>query len=134
MRSMSRISCVLAVAALALGSLATTGCASTRAAYNAAETLEERAYVVTEHYTAVITQAADLKNRGVLKGAALAQVREIETVARPVVLSLGDLVANYKAAKSAESEVALQRALDEAVLVLADLVRAVKAAATGGAT
>lgn len=134
MKSHSRICSLLAVVALAVGVFGATGCAGTKAAYNAADTLEDRAYVVTEHYSAVVKQAADLKDLGVLKGNALAQAREIETVAQPVVLSLGDLVAKYNAAKSAETEVALQSALDDAVRALAGLVRVVKAAATGGAT
>ena len=132
MKSMSRITGALVAAALAVGMFAASGCAGTKAAYNAADTLEERAYVVTEHYAAVVHQAADLKDKGVLKGAALAKAREAETVAQPVVLSLGDLVKKYNAAKSAETEVALQSALDEAVRALADLVRIVKAAAGGG--
>lgn len=134
MKSMSRITGVLAAAALALVAFAATGCSSTKAAYEAADTLDERAYVATEHYAAVVKQAADLKDKGVLTGSALAQVRELEQVASPVVLRLGPLVENFKAAQSAETEVALQRALDDAVLAIADLVRIVKAAATGGAT
>lgn len=133
MRSMTTITRVLAAAALMVGLTAVSGCAGTKAAYNAADTLEERAFVVTEHYSAVVKQAADLKDTGVLKGAALSKAREIESVAQPVVLSLGGLVAKYNAAKSAETEVALQKALDEAVLAIADLVRVVKAAAGGGA-
>jgi hypothetical protein len=129
---MSRIIGVLAVAALAMSSLATTGCAGTRHAYDAAATLEDRAYVATEHYAAVVKQAADLKDLGVLKGSALAKAQEIETVARPVVLSLGPLVANYTAARTAETEVALQRALDEAIVAIANLVRVVKSSAAGG--
>jgi hydroxymethylpyrimidine pyrophosphatase-like HAD family hydrolase len=131
MKSHTAIMGLLAVVALAVGVLSATGCAGTKAAYNAADTLEERAYVVTEHYAAVVHQAADLKDKGVLKGTALTRAQEAESVAQPVVLSLGDLVKKYDAAKSAESEVALQRALDDAVRALADLVRVVKAAAIG---
>jgi hypothetical protein len=120
----------LMVAAFVVGSFATSGCAGTKAAYDAADTLEERAFVATEHYSAVITQAADLKDRGALKGEALTKVREIESVARPVILKLGPLVQNFKAAHDAESEVALQRALDDAVLAIADLVRALKGDST----
>lgn len=134
MKSQSRTISLLAIVALAVGALSATGCAGTKAAYDAADTLDERAYVVTEHYSAIVKQAADLKDLGVLKGNALAQARELETVAQPVVLSLADLVAKYNAAKNAETEVALQRALDEAVLAVASLVRVVKSAAAGGAT
>jgi hypothetical protein len=133
MKSMNAMSRMLLVVACVTGLMATSACSSTRAAYNAAETLEERAYVATEHYAAVVKSAADLKDRGVLKGSALTRVQEAETVASPVVLSLGPLVARYKAARTAESEVALQRALDDVVLAIADLVRLVKAAAGGGA-
>lgn len=126
--------CALVVAALTMPLLATTGCSGTRNAYQAAETLEDRAYVATEHYAAVIKQAADLKELGVLKGDALTKAREVESVARPVILSLGPLVSNYRAARTAETEVALQRALDDAVVAIANLVRIVKGAAGGGAT
>ena len=132
MRSMSRISCVLAVAAIALSSVATTGCASTREAYSVADTLDERAYVATEHFAAVVKQAADLRERGVLSGSALADVRALEQKAKPAVLRLGSLAKNWQAAQTAESEVALQRALDDVVIAIADLVRAVKAAVGGG--
>lgn len=132
MKSMSNmLSRTLLVVACVTGLMATSGCSSTRAAYNAADTLEERAYVATEHYAAVLHQAVDLKAKGVLKGDALARVQEAENVAGPVVLSLGPLVSKYKAARDAESEVALQKALDDVVLAIADLVRLVKAAAGG---
>jgi hypothetical protein len=128
-KSMSTITGALVAAALAVGLFAASGCAGTKAAYDAADTLEERAFVATEHYSAIVKQAADLKELGVLKGEPLERVREIETVARPIVLSLGDLVAKYNAARTAETEVALQRALDEAILAIANLVRVVKGAA-----
>lgn len=131
MRPMSATSRAMVVAALSLGLLATTGCTGTRNAYASATTLNDRAFVATEHYAAVVKQAADLKDLGVLKGAALAQAQEVESVARPVVLSLGDLVAKYNAAHDAESEVALQSAIDEAITAIAQLVRVVKAAAGG---
>lgn len=133
MKSMTRFSSVLAVAAIALCTLATTGCASTREAYKAADTLDERAFVAEEHFAAVVKQAADMKDRGVLTGSALANVRALEAKAKPAVLSLGDLARKWQAAQTAESEVALQRALDSVVLAIADLVRALKTA-TGGAT
>lgn len=117
---------------LAVGIMASSGCTGTKAAYQAADTLEERAFLAGEHYSAVLKQAADLKDLGVLKGQALAKAQEIEASATPVVLSLGQLVGHYKAARDAESEVALQKALDEAVRLLADLVRTVKGAAGGG--
>lgn len=132
MRAMNGISRALVAAVLLVGLTAVSGCAGTKAAYSAADTLEERAFVVAEHYSAVVSQAADLKDRGVLKGESLARAREVETVAQPIVLSLGQLVAHYKAARDAESEVALQQALDDAVRALADLVRVVKGAAGGG--
>lgn len=132
MRTMSTITGALLAAALCVGIFAASGCAGTKAAYSAADTLEERAFVVAEHYSAVVKQAADLKDRGVLKGQALAKAREVESVAQPVVLSLGQLVSQYKAAHDAETEVALQKALDDAVRLLADLVRTVKGAAGGG--
>lgn len=116
---------VLAIGAITAISVL-PACSSTRAAYQVADTLEERAYVATEHYAALVRQAADLRERGILTGAALTRVQEVETVARPVVLKLGSLVRAFKAAKTAESELELQLALDESVRLIADLVRAIK--------
>lgn len=132
MKSMSRMTGALVAAALLSGLFAVSGCSSTKAAYAAADTLEERAYVATEHYASVVKQAADLKQKGILTGSALARVQEIELTARPLVLKLEPLVKSFKAAQTAETEVALQSALDDVVLVIADLVRAVKA--IGGET
>lgn len=121
------------MAILALGSVAVTtqitGCTHTREAYKVADTLEERAFVANAHYVALVEQAASLKARGILTGNELRRVQEIETAASPVIGKLAPLVSALKAAQTADNELALQTALDDAVRLIADLVRALKGGA-----
>lgn len=119
-----RFAIVLAVLATAFMSL--TGCVGTRAAYEAADTLDDKAYVVTEHYAAVVHEAADLRDQGVLKGPALAAVQQADNRAAPLVLQLRAALERWTAVKNAQTEGDLQRAVDEAVVALSALLDAVK--------
>ena len=107
---------------------AATACTGVRSAYKAAETPDQMAYIVTEHYAALVKEAADLKEAGTLTGPALAKVQAADNAARPVVLQLGPIAQAYKASKSAENEQALQQALDKAVLAVSNLITTLKGA------
>jgi hypothetical protein len=107
---------------------AATACTGTRSAYKAAETPDQMAYIVTEHYAALVKEAADLKDAGTLTGSALAKVQAADNAARPLVLQLGPIAQAYAATKSAESEFALQQALNKAVLAVSNLINSLKGA------
>jgi hypothetical protein len=96
---------------------AATACTGTRTAYKAAETPDQMAFIVTEHYAALVKEAADLKEKGTLTGSA-----------RPLVLQLRALSDAYTGTKSAESEAALQAALNKAVLAVSNLITSLKGA------
>lgn len=112
------------------------GCVGTRGAYKAAETLDEYAYVLTEHYAIVVKQAADLKDRSTTPAAVVQVLRAADSAAKPIFLgstdpprpSLRALAESFASVRDATTEKELQEAVDQAVLKLADLTRAVKAA------
>ena len=106
--------------------LLVAGCAGTKAAYQGATTLDDTAYVIAEHYSALVKEAADLKDAGTLTGAALVRVQQIEARATPVVLKLKDVSAAWTASKNATTEAALQKAISDAAVVVSDLINALK--------
>lgn len=101
-------------------------CAGTRSAYQAAETLEDTAYVVTEHYAALVKEAADLRENGTLTGDALSRVQSVEMRSRPIILRLRDVSSAWTAAKTAANEAALSKAIGDAAAVVSDLINAIK--------
>lgn len=115
---------------LALGIVVSilAGCTGTRAAYKAADSLPDQAYVVAEHYAAIVKQAADLAENAATPESVKDQLKAADNKARPLVLLLKELAAAYQATRTAETEADLQGTLDKAVVAVADLIRAVKAA------
>lgn len=128
--------------ALALGGLL-AGCSGTKAAYSAAQTrpetvLPDTAYVVAEQYRALLKEAADLKESGRLPADYVATLQKADDVVRPLVIGdsaadpprkgLRQLSEAFQAVRSASTEAELQRAVDAAVLALADFLRAVESA------
>lgn len=127
---------VLGVAfVLGLGVLGAAGCVGTRDAYKAAGgDPVKTAYVVGEHYAAVVKEAAALKNSGQLTGSALEAVRKADDAVRPLIIGnsatgtpgLRQLSDAYVAVKSADNLAALDKALTAAVEKLTDLINALK--------
>jgi hypothetical protein len=103
-------------------------CAGTREAYKVAATPEQYAYVVTEHYAAVVKQAADRKDAGTLTGSSLARVQAADRAANPLILDLAALAQAYQETQTAENEAALQAALNKAVIALNNFINALKGA------
>ena len=102
-------------------------CAGTSSAYRAAEGLEEKAYVVGEHYYALVREGNDLKDRGILSGSQLDRAQDLVRSTRPVILELLNAVEAYSLVKSAETEADLERALNNAALAVSRLVDTIKA-------
>lgn len=128
---------VLAIGSVAAVSVATLpGCAGTSAAYKSAQSLPDTAYVVTEHYAAVVHEAADLAALPGTPDAVKAEMKRLDAIAKPLVLGnpatgapgLGDLAQRYADVKNAQTEAELQSAINRAVEALAQLVNAVKTA------
>jgi hypothetical protein len=116
---------LLIAAVLVLGLCA---CQHTQEAYKAADSPDEYAYVLREHYASLVHQAADLKEKPTTPREAVEVMQQAELAARPVVDTLRPLRDAYIAGKTAETEAQLQAAINSAVLLIADLVRAVRKA------
>ena len=118
---------VLAIVAPVL-MLALSGCAGTKAAYQAADTVDEQAYVAAEHYASLLREANVLKASASTPGEAVTAMQEAAAKVQPVIMQVKNLRDAYAKVKSAQTEQELQEAVNQAVLLLADLVRAVNAA------
>lgn len=103
------------------------GCSGTLAAYKASSNPSDYAFVVTEQYAALVHEAAQLKTSGQLTGSALAIIQSADLKAKPYVLKLKSVAQAYDAVKSADNTTSLQAAIDQAVLVVADFARTLKA-------
>lgn len=131
----------LAAVLLLACSAIVAGCAGTKAAYQEAQTLDEYAYVITEHYASLVREAADLKDKPTTPRDAVVAMQRADTAAHLVVVGdpggspptpgLAELAATYQQVRDAQSEAELQAAVNNAILKIAELVRAVKAARGG---
>lgn len=125
---------VAIVCGLVAGSM--TGCAGTRDAYRASESVSDTAYIVAEHYSAVVKEAANIAQNPATPPEVKAALKAADAAARPLIVGnsatgapgVRQLAERYSAVKSAATEAELQRAVDAAVLELAKLINAVKAA------
>lgn len=111
---------LLVLAATVLGA-----CSGTRMAYEAAETLEETAYVVTEHYYVILREANRLADEGAPQewvDLAVAKERQVT----PAILRLRDQVDAYNAVRNAETEQELSDALSEAVVLVSEFIDVVR--------
>jgi hypothetical protein len=124
--------CVVAVAAIV------SGCAGTKQAYRAADSLPDQAFVVAEHYAALVKEAADLAQNPATPEPVKEQLRAADRVLKPLVIGepsqipprpgLRELAAAYQATRTAQTEAELQAAVNNAVVALAGFIKAVKAA------
>lgn len=113
-----------------------SGCAGTKAAYKAADSVSDTAYVVAEHYAAVVHEAANLAALPTTPAEVKEALKVADARVKPLIVGNPDtgapgvrqLAERYAAVKNAENAEALQRAVDAAVLELAKLINAVKAA------
>ncbi len=122
----TRSPAIIGLLAILLACLALSSCAGTRAAYQAAEGLEETAKVVGEHYYALVREANDLADRGMLSDSALVHAQDIVRKTSPVVISLAAAALKYKAVKSATTELELERALTDAAIAVSRLMDAIR--------
>jgi hypothetical protein len=113
-------------------------CAGTQHAYQAAKTLPDTAYVVAEHYSAVVHEAADLKETGNVPAGLVQSMQQADAKVKPLIIGdpsaspptpgLKQLADSVKATQDATTQEQLQQALDHAVLALSDFMKAVSAA------
>lgn len=120
-----RVSMLLSLFALAAVTLL-QGCTGTRAAYKEASGVDEQAYVAVEQYSALVKEAANLATLSTTPPAAVEAMKAADRAAQPVVKKVRELRDQYLAVKNADNEAELQKAVNDAILLIADMVRAVK--------
>jgi Xaa-Pro aminopeptidase len=115
----------LLLCALALGA-----CAGVKTAYRTAamdeNALYATAYVLTEHYSIVLEQAAIYIDRNTLQEAQIAKLREVRDRVTPIVLAMHPLAEAYKKVKTPESTAALEEAIAAASVAIAEFITAVR--------
>ena len=127
----------LVAAAGAMAMLVMSGCAGTQSAYRAAQgSLPDTAYVVAEHYSAVLREAADIAALPGTPAAVKQALQQADRTVKPFIIGdpatqapgLQQLVERYQAIGGAQTELELQAAIDDAIRELSNFIRAVKAA------
>lgn len=119
------------VLAIILAAIAISGCAGTKAAYKAAEGLPETAYVVGEHYFALVREVNDMDDAGKLSSGDLRRLQAVALQTRPPVMALLDATSAYDQVRSADNQEALEAAMADAAVAISRLIQAIKA--VGGA-
>ena len=105
-----------------------SGCANTTAAYKAAEGVEQQAYVALEHYDALLKESVKLKANPNVPREVVASIQSADAKLFPVIQRVKAARDLYVAARTAPNEAELQRVVNDAVLLLADLIDAIKKA------
>lgn len=103
------------------------GCVGTREAYKAADSLDKEAFVIAEHYAALVHEAANLKEGGASPDV-VAKMRAADDMARPLVFQLKPLADAYAAMESAENRAALEKALGQAAVAVSNFINVVRGA------
>jgi len=131
---------LLALASAGLAFVVLPGCANTKAAYEAARgtdnAVADTAYVVAEHYAAVVREAADLAALPTTPESVKDTLKAADRAVKPLIVGnpetgapgLRELSARYTAVRTAATQAELQAAINAAVLELAKLINAVKTA------
>ena len=103
-------------------------CAGTQQAYKAAEGLEETAFVMNQHYLALVREANRLADQGVITGSSLRALQDLIRTSRPLLGELAGAAQAYENVRSAATEAELTAAISAAAVALSDLVNAIRAA------
>ena len=115
------------ILAILVASSMLAGCTGTRAAYKAADGLDETAKVVSEHYYALVREANVLKDSGALAGQELDTAQALVAVTAPAITDLATAAQAFEAVQNAQTEGDLQRAINDAAIAVSKLVDVIKA-------
>lgn len=107
---------------ITLAAMLATACIGTQEAYKAADGLDETAYVVGEHYSALLEQVLAQNAAGRVTGEDWETVQAAIAKTTPAVLALVDAGEAYRDYQSADTEAALQFALSKAAKAITDLI------------
>lgn len=129
---------LLLAASFGLVLVTASGCTGTRAAYEEADTLPDRAYVALEQYFAVLKEWKAIVTNPATPQEVTNFLKEAELKATPIFLgddtttparpSIRKLASLYQATQNAQTATELQTAVNDAVRALSEFSEAVKAA------
>lgn len=134
----ARVGALILLASAAMVALPMVhGCTGTRAAYGEAkDNLADTAYVVTEHYAALVREAADISALPTTPSIVRDTLKQADRAVKPFIIGdpasglpgLYNLVNRWQAVRDAKTEADLQAAINAAVRELSNFSRAVKSA------
>jgi len=104
------------------------GCQGTRMAYSSAKSVDEKAYVVVEHYAALVREAANLAQNPSTPAKAVEAMKKADARVSPVIMRVRDLRKAYSVSSTPENAESLGIAVDEAMVDLSTMVEAVNEA------
>lgn len=110
----------------AVGLVALPGCTSTREAYHEATSPNEYAYVVAEHYASIVHEAANLAENPATDPKVVAAMQKADAAVLPAIRRMNAAALAFAEIEDAKTEAELQLAIDNAVRLLADLLRIVQ--------
>ena len=116
--------CIIVIALLSV----VASCAGTTRAYKAAEGVDQNAKVVAEHYYALVREANDLKQSGILAGGDLVAAQRLVRDTRPAIDKLAAAAQAYQGVQSATTEAELEAAINDAAIAISGLIDIIKAA------
>jgi len=101
------------------------GCTTTGTqwAYSEAKTVDERAYVMLEHYAALVKEAADLAGKPNTPPEVIEAMKKADAIAMPAIRRLRDMRDAWLSSGNEENTEALQAAVDDAIAVIASMIR-----------
>lgn len=115
------------LAAVVAAMLQLAACSGTIDAYEAASGLEETAFVMNQHYLALVKEANRLAGEQLLTGSALGEAQMIVRKSRPLLATLSEAARAYEAVANAATEGDLRDAIADAAVALSDLIDAIRA-------
>jgi len=118
---------LVGILAILVASSMLGSCTGTRAAYKAADGLDETAKVVSEHYYALVREANVLKDSGQLSGQELDTAQALVAVTAPAITDLATAAQAFAAVQNAQTEGDLQRAINDAAIAVSKLLDVIKA-------
>ena len=113
---------IVGILAIILSLMVLTGCAGTRAAYEAADGIDEIAFVTREHWYALVNEANEARRSGELTGEPLDRAQDIVRGAGPIIDELDTIRRQWQTLKNASTEADLQAAIAAAAANVARLL------------
>lgn len=122
----SHLILVAIAATMCLSVISVAGCTHTRAAIEQADSPSDYALLILEGYANALSTINRLRDSGALSTSDIERAQAAELKAAPFVDKIDPLRQAFERTRSAEDEIALQKAIDDAIKEAADFIRLVR--------